>query len=147
MINSRETIYAALFSRISALKTAGTIVTASRRWKGFADVAQEMMPAIYQIQIREAVTAQKSIPSLTKMSVELYIYCWQQDETAPYSSTLNPILDAIDATLKPDNPIQQECTLDGLVSKCRVSGDIEIFEGVNEGRQIVAIVPIEIFAM
>lgn len=147
MITPRETIYAALFAKFNGL-VGTTLVTASRRWKPWSDVAAEMQPALYQMQVRETDIVQgRGIPTKYKLDVDVFIYVKQQDDTAPYSTTLNPILDALDAKLVPDDVVNNECTLGGLVQRCRITGAVEIFEGVSDGRQIVAVLPIEILAL
>ena len=170
--SKREAIYEALFAKFSSLVGAAiimtengvaimteddvdleadgvvSITTASRRWKPWSDVGPEMQPALYQMQVREtAIVQNRGIPTKYKLDVDLYIYATQQDENEPFSTTLNAILDAIDAKLVPDDPVNNECTLGGLVQRCRITGAVEIFEGVNDGRQIVAVLPIEILTV
>lgn len=138
---SREAIYAALFTKVS---TAAKFTTKSRRLKHFAQVQPGEHPAIYQIQRDEMGQAVRGIPTKWTLSVDLFIYAWQADLKAAPSQALNPLLDAIEAAFKPDTPTVNDCTLGGLVSRCGIAGKVEIFEGVGDGNQAVAIVPIDI---
>ena len=138
---SRETVYAALFARVAS---AAKFTTKSRRLKHFAQVQSGEHPAIFQIQRDEDAQITRGIPTRWNLRVDLFIYAWQSDPKAAPSQSLNPLLDAIEAALKPDNPTVNDCTLGGLVSHCRIAGKVEIFEGVADGNQAVAIVPIDI---
>lgn len=137
---TRETIYAALFAKLEAVKTAGTLVTAARRWKAPTLVAAEDQPAAFQAQVRETAQMQTGSkgPRKWKLQVEWHVYVnVGEDPAASTAEAINPILDALDAELEADP------TLGGLVQHCRVVGEIQTDEGVL-GPQGVAVMPIDI---
>ncbi len=76
------------------------------------------------------------------LQVDLYIYCSNggNDNLSP-GEVLNPLLDAIEVALAPDNIVTRKCTLGGLVQHCWIEGTVETFEGTLGDRE-VAIVPI-----
>jgi hypothetical protein len=147
MTPSREKIYAALFDKISTLSPAGSALftTVDRRLRHWSDVQIEEHPALFQSQMNEVLTQTRGIPAKHVLNVSLYVYVHteaQQDKDVVPSSLLNPLIDAIEESLAPDNS-DGTCTLGGLVSHCWIEGTIETSEGAL-GNQEVAIVPIHI---
>jgi hypothetical protein len=141
---ARETIYAALFALVSG---SSAFATSSRKLVHWSDVGPEEHPAIFQRQLDEERIQQRGLPPKIKLHVELYVYAHtlaqQLDPYVVPSQALNPLLDAIDAALAPDEPINNVLTLGGIVSHCWIEGKTENFEGVI-GDQAVAIIPISI---
>jgi hypothetical protein len=150
MIISRETLYAAIFAKFAGLTfTSGgatAFATNSRKLEHWEDVEPEGYPALFQVQAREAVKQTRGLPPAWSLELLLYIYVRtnaQQDATIIPSQLLNPILDAIDTALRPDDLKAGTCTLGGLVSHAWISGPVETSEG-NLGDLEIAVVPIEI---
>jgi hypothetical protein len=74
----------------------------------------------------------------------LYVHTGaQNDPTVVPSQLMNPLLDAIELALKPDDVAMDNCSLGGIVSHCAFSGSITIIEG-NMGDEAVAVIPINI---
>lgn len=141
---TRETVYAALFALVSG---SASFATSSRRLEHWSDVGPEEHPAIFQRELDEERISQRGVPPKVKLNVELYVYAHTlAQQLAPNvvpSQVLNPLLDAIDAALVPDDAANSVLTLGGLVSHCWIDGKTEIFEGVI-GDQAVAIIPVAI---
>ena len=58
---------------------------------------------------------------------------------------LNGLKDGIETALNPDSGVVNDCTLNGLVSHCRIAGgSIEHWEGVNDPFLAVMMIPLEI---
>ena len=96
-------------------------------------------------QVKELTQQKRGLPTQWTLGIELYLYVGtntQMDDTVTPSLLLNPILDAVDNALRPDNQVLGTCTLGGLVSHAWIAGAIETSEG-NLGSIEVAIVPIE----
>ena len=147
---SRESLYAALFAKFASLSfTSGdatTFITNSRRLKHWEEVEPEGFPCLFQVQAKETVKQVRGLPPKWGLELLLYIYVktnGQSDPTAIPSQLLNPIMDAIDTALRPDDLKSGTCTLGGLVSHAWISGPVETSEG-NLGDIEVAVVPIEI---
>ncbi|HLJ52130.1 MAG TPA: hypothetical protein VKT24_02020 [Rhizomicrobium sp.] len=136
---TREPIYAALFALLSA---AAPFVTASRRLRHWSDVGPAEQPALFVVQKSETAERRAGLPAKWRASVDVYVYAHAPDDQAAPSTSLNPLLDAIEAALAPVSAIQ---TLGGLVAHAWIAGKIETDEGVLGG-QAVAIVPVEILA-
>ena len=138
---SREAIYSALFAAVSG---AAGFVTRSRRLRHWSDVAAAEQPALFQIQKSETAKQRRGLPAQWTLAVDLFLYAHAPDELAPPASTLNPLLDAVEAALAPD-PVSGIQTLGGLVSHCWIEGKIETDEGVLGG-QAVAVIPVLLLA-
>lgn len=139
---TREPIYAALFAKLFALQTNGTVVTCSRRLRHWADCDGAMQPAIYMTQGDQVGDHQiKGSPYKWDLSVSIYVYVRVGENESP-SPAINPILDAIENALVP-KLLGTNQTLGGLCDTCYIDGTIQTFEGTL-GEQEVAIIPIKI---
>ncbi|MGA7577853.1 MAG: hypothetical protein WBW52_06815 [Desulfobaccales bacterium] len=138
----REAIYSALFALLS---TIPGIVTCSRRVRHWTDVPPAEQPALIQEQFEESARyVGRAFPAKWTLSLNLALYVnVGNDQQAAPSQTLNPLLDAVLAMLEPSGG-QEEQTLGGLVSHCRISGKVLIAEGGSLGPQAAALIPVEI---
>ena len=135
----REPIYAALLTKLNV----AAFNTASRRFRMFTDVANPDMPALFLMQKDEIATVVPGLNTVWTIQAEAAIYVSvTADPSAPPSSILNPLLDAVEAALAP-SPVTNKQTLGGLVQHCCISGPIRIDEAIN-GDVSIAIIPIEI---
>lgn len=135
----REPIAVALFAKLSAVTN---FVTVSRVLKSWGNVPQAEQPAFFLTE-GEQMAAQK--PGLGpvwnwKFDAHVYIHTGDQPGVAP-GTLINPVIDAIEAALKPDNVMTNKQTLGGLVQHCWIEGQIDTDQGVLGG-QGVAIIPI-----
>jgi hypothetical protein len=141
-VNSRETIFAALFALVSPLPA---LQTASRRLKHWTDVAPPDQPALFQAEGRQTASVVANQPTKWTFRAEFVVYVHANTaDTDDVITTLNNLVDSIVAALERE-PATGRQTLGGLVYDCRISGDIETDEG-RLGEQAVAIIPIEIIA-
>ncbi len=136
---NREAIYGALFAKVS---TSSSFLTASRRLRHWSDVGPAEQPAIFMVQKSETAQRVKGLPPKWTLSVDLFVYVHAPDDISPPASTLNPLIDAIEAALAPPIPTDNQ-TLGGLVDHVWIAGRIETDEGTL-GRQAVAIIPLNI---
>jgi hypothetical protein len=138
---SREQIFAALF----ALSQSATgFLTRSRSIEMWEKVPSEMQPALYQSEGRQ--TAEGPSQRLTKWTffAEWTVYAHAANTSGDVVTLLNTLVDALVAALDP-GPAYDAQTLGGLVTSCRIIGDIETSEG-RLGPQAVAIIPLLIIA-
>jgi len=141
---NREAVYSALFAQWQALLTNGAgFVTVSRRLDNFANVPAILQPALYQLQATEKTTPVRGIPLKRMLSLEVFVYATSADPTLPPSSVLNPLLDAVDAILKPDPITQVQNFGIAGVQHIWIEGVTKIAEGVLEN-QAIAVIPVEI---
>lgn len=136
---NRETIYAALFAQLTG---AASFLTQSRRLRHWSDVGSAEQPALFMVQKGETAHRVKGVPPKWTLTVDVFVYVHAPDDLSPPATTLNPLIDAIDASLAPIDPSSTQ-TLGGLVEHAWIAGKIETDEGVLGG-QAVAIIPIEI---
>lgn len=141
---NREQIYAELFERLKAIPG---LRTTSRKLRHWTDVDSSQQPALFQAQGRQIATPgdpARGVPTKWTFLIDVYVYARTDGDRVP-GTVMNPLLDAIEAVTKPDNPTQRVQTLGGLVERCWIEGDIETDEGTL-GDQAVAIVPFRILA-
>jgi len=144
MINSRETIYAALFGLLSA---SASFNTASRRWRPWGEVAVADQPALFQVQRKEESQTTTGQPTIWKLHVDVVIYVnTGGDMSVVAASIINPLIDAVTGLFDPNPTTFGKQTLGGLVQYARVSAAVETDEGVL-GDQAYAVIPIEILAI
>ena len=143
-MNSRESIYAALFTVAS---TAAGFVTAERKVRHWTDVGPGEMPALFLEQGKQK--AEKVPPKPTKWTLTADLIIYVADSTSgedDIATALNNLVDAVDAALAP-SPATNTQTLGGLVTDCRIQGDVEIYEGNADNRRLgIAVIPVEIIA-
>lgn len=136
---TREQVYAALFAKLQAVPG---LVTVSRRLKNVQDVQPEEFPAAFQLQERQSLKYQGSVPTRATLRASWLFYAYSSDPSVAPSTALNNLVDAACSILEPGST-QQPNTLGGLVEYTAIAGDIEVFEGVL-GDRAIAIVPVEI---
>lgn len=137
---NRESIYQALFAKLSAVSG---LKTKSRKLRHWSDVSANEQPALFQAQKTESIARTPGLNARHTLYADVYVYVKTTGTTSP-STQMNSLLDAIEAALEPDNPIKNRNTLGGLVEHCAIEGSIETDEGTL-GDQAVAIIPIVIF--
>lgn len=138
---NREPIYTALFALVSA---ATGLKTVGRRLKHFEEIGFADQPALFMVQKSETSKVTTKMPTVWTLHVDVVLYGTNsgQQSVAPMSS-LNPIVDAISASLLPSAPTMEEQTLGGLVERCRIEGEIVTDEG-SLGDQAVVVIPVTI---
>lgn len=139
---AREQIMQALFALVSG---SASFITASRRLKLWTDVPESEKPAIFQYERDDEYKgADRHLPPTVTMNVDLYVYTAPgMDSGVTPISILNPLLDAIDAALKPGPAANGRQTLGGLVSHCYIDGKVMKDPGDIDGDGI-AVIPIKI---
>jgi hypothetical protein len=135
----RETIYAALFTRLQAIPG---LVTVSRRLQHVNDVPPSAQPALFLAQTRQLADYVTGRTTFWHLHAAIYIYARDPAGQNP-GAILNPIMDGVNAALVMDNDMTNACTLGGLVHWARI-GDIETDEGTL-GEQAIARIPVEMF--
>lgn len=147
----REPIYAAVLAFFAALTlpdslgNAPAFQLATRKLKTWEDCEPEDQPALLLRQVTETAKYTKGLPTIWTCQIALCLYVHtsaQNDDAVIPSQILNPLVDLIEAALKPDDLSTNSATLGGLVSHCAISGDVQYFEGTM-GDEAVVIVPIQ----
>lgn len=136
---NREAIDAALFAKLSAIPG---FATTSRRLKHWNDVPPDQQPYLCQAMGSQSVSRVTGQPARWTINLKVYMYVTAPETESPGSS-INPLIDAVEAALEPAFAAIPVQTLGGLVEFCRISGTIETDEGTL-GMQAVAVIPIEI---
>ena len=145
---TREPVYASMFSFFSGLTAGGSPLfkTATRKPDTWENVAPEDQPALLLRQKTETAKRRKGFPTVWTLESDLLVYVHtgaQNDPSLVAAQILNPLLDAIEASIAVDDISNDACTLGGRVSHCAIEGPIEIFLG-NLGDEATAIVPLHI---
>lgn len=143
---TRETIYAALYAKSSALLGFNT---QRRRLKHWSDMNIEEFPALFQGQGEEHPSQGKGRPTVWTLRPKQYLYVHSgNDESLDPAQLLNPKLDILEGAFMPPLMVDQNRyvnTLGGLVEHCWIAG-IEMMEGVL-GPIEVAIVSFDILTL
>lgn len=143
MIN-REPIAVALLNLVSA--TAGA-VTVSRELRHFNEVQPEEMPYLCLVGGNQVVDqTTRSGPPKYLLRFDVYLYVNRKDSADPAQTLLNNMLDALEASLQPEQCFPEQTLGIGTVRHCRVNGTISTDEGTL-GDVAVAVVPIEVLAV
>jgi hypothetical protein len=140
---SRETIYAALFAKLSAISGLNR---SSRVIPNFNDIPSGDCPALVMEQGVEVPSFVRGVPSKWTLRVNVYIFAHSNDILVAPQTILNALKDKVEAALSSDVLSNTECTLGGLVSHCRISGNVEHYEGSTDRFLCACIIPIEIVA-
>jgi hypothetical protein len=147
MTPTRETVCAALLAQFKA--HPGDFVTIGRRHIPAPKLGTVLQPAIFIAStMEETKQGMRGVPGKTVMEASLIVYCQGPGidetpgaETSLAETTLNALLENIDAALAPDvNGVQ---TLGGIVQHCWVEGQVFKDPGIL-GNQAMAIVPVRI---
>lgn len=147
---TREPIYQGILAFFTALTAGGSpaFKVATRKMKHWEDVPPEDTPALLLLERTENSQRPKGLPTKWTGYVDLYLYAntgASNDPDVVPMQIINPLLDAIEASLTVDDPFNSACTLGGLVSHCAIEGDIQKFPG-SMGDDAVVIVPIAFVA-
>jgi len=143
---SRESVFQALFTLVSGALIGGqpAFVTTSRRLQQWSNVAPAQQPALFVMEGNQS--AGESGPyGLTRWELRAHLFIYARvgaDPEETPSTTLNNLVDAVEWAIL-NVPKGQAQTLGGLVSDCRIVGEVVIDEGVLD-QQALAIVPVSI---
>jgi hypothetical protein len=141
-MNVRESIMSALFTLVS---TSAGYASASRRLKLWGEVGSTDKPALFMYERDDTYANGKNYLSIVEMNVDLFIYIDAgKDQSIVPISTLNPLIDAVDAALA-TGKVNGRQTLGGLVSHCWIEGKVMKDPGDLDGDGI-AVIPIKILA-
>ena len=124
------------------------VTTFSRRWRKMENCAPEDQPFISLTPGREQPRNTQGLNGVVWVfEFVVTIYAYEPDPAAAPASRLNPIMDALEAALRPAKglPGQMQWLGDatGRIQHAWISGPVETDEGVL-GPQAIAIVPIEV---
>ena len=144
-----EAIYSALFKIVTgAISNVGQIKIQSRALRHWDDVPPAQQPAVFMTEAGfNAASAQHyNMPTIWRCHAKFYLYAqtgnqgsMKPTDEAP-SSIMNPLLRAIITAVQPQPGVKEQ-DLGGLVTMCRVQGEIITDEGML-GSQAVMIVPV-----
>ena len=146
----REAIWAALFAWFQA-KLGSQFVSMGRRHIAPPELVTALQPAFFLVGVKESHKPRpRGLP--TQLVLHGYIILYAPapvaneligQETELGATTLNTLLQVIDAALVPDDAVQAVFTIGGLVSHCWIEGDTDQDPGIFSS-QAAAILPIHI---
>ena len=111
-------------------------------------------PALYLLESHEETrNSGRGTPAIRTWFVELWL--WNKipvgdtlgvpDGTTPGATVINELIEAVEATLKPDSSETNELTLGGLVQWCRIEGQtVKVPGDINPDGQCFAAIPLKI---
>jgi hypothetical protein len=144
MQTPREQIYLALYTLLQGITDWNFV---DRQFHVITEISEGQFPAMMMCQSKEkAEVTGRGIPIRWRLLVEVVIYVDTTNdlESIP-ASLINPLIDAVELAIQPDvgNQSNLPQTLGGLVSQCRINGEIETDEGKLGARGWV-VIPVEI---
>jgi hypothetical protein len=137
----RETYYAALFTLLGSLKTAGLVKVVDRKVRLLEEMSGAELPALF-MQVGDQRVARKDGHRQVTLGAEVILYVSNPDSKLSAAIALNGLIDAVDTALKPA-PSYRFQTLGGIAEHAWIEGKIEVFDGTL-GQRAAAIVPINI---
>lgn len=120
-VTLREQVFRALFAR---MRTVPGIASYSRRFTLPAQVPPAEQPALMQWEQPEVARAQSGLPSKRTWEAWIVIVFTNPDTSVSGATIINPILDAIEIALAPDDLGRNLCSLGGLVHYARIEGTV-----------------------
>lgn len=120
----RETVYAALFTKVSAI--AG-LVKKGRNVVSVSDVDNGDFPALFMAQTHQRPTYEAGKQVIWELGADIYIYTKAKGGLVA-GQIMNPLVDGLQLALAFDNLMNNACTLGGVALKCEM-GDIDTDEG------------------
>ncbi len=150
---SREAVMAALVAKLQGAAFSApvngktTFASMSRRLKLWADTPKSQRPALFLTEHREQQSYQsEALQGRTTLNVDLFVYIDASDMNTVPAISLNIIMDAIETALKPAPTDDGRQTLGGLVSHCRIDGQVMKDPGDLDGDGLLW-VPLKIVAV
>lgn len=142
----REEAYSALFALLNPL--VGTIASGkplrvtSRRLEFAEDVPAENTPGVWQLQLDESPHAY-SFGGIAawQLNCDWYIYVTQNNETAPSTPIINPVLDAVMNVLPLSNNVDGGIGFSSQGNTCAIMlrDPIRYWEGLLNNKAVVQI--------
>jgi hypothetical protein len=141
-VATREQIMGALMTRLT---NAYSFTAVTRRNGEPVTIAAPGQPAQFILKHGEDhYRPSPNLPPRRTLSVLAMLYIdTGTDANAIPDAILNPIQDAVDVAMQPDDPSTNRCTLGGLVFSAMTKGKVINAPGDKLGKGI-AIIPIEI---
>lgn len=146
---SRESIYAALFAKLSSAMLGGVpaFLTMGRELQSQEQLNTCEKPAMFMVQIDEEWKQNISgLPYVANCKLEVYIFGAQPDTSQSAAPQLNNLVDAALAAMAPGPPPGSKQTLGGLVENVVLRGKCEYYFGLKGFVNAFALFPIEIVA-
>jgi hypothetical protein len=140
MTTDKETVYAALFSRLSMMTGMNT---KSRRVKHYDEVPQIEQPSMMMEQTNVEIAVKPGSPSKQTIRANVVLYAFDDSETGPMPA-INGLVKQVEDLMKQqpgETTPWKTTTLSGSVYSAQVTS-ID-FSGGNVGTQGVAVVGIE----
>lgn len=148
-MNSREAIYAALFAQLQTTNAnlapgAPRIQTFARRFVPTSRV--DLQPALLMVEFGEEHEFRViGVPSKVTLTAQAFIYTRDgADPNAISATSLNRLLDSIEAALNPVFPAEQ--TLGGLVRWARIARRQTVYDAVQDVTQVTTTLEIQMLA-
>ncbi|MDE2467770.1 MAG: hypothetical protein KGL35_03270 [Bradyrhizobium sp.] len=116
---TREAVFSALFTKMQAISL---FATASRRMTLPQQIQPGNLPAIMIWEQPEHTKITTGQPAIREWEAWIVVVFKNTDKSIPGATILNPMIDAVEAALAPDDIGRNVNTLGGLVWYCRIDG-------------------------
>jgi hypothetical protein len=143
MPTTREQAVAALFN---VLKASSEFITSGRRNTNPEGLDPSMTPALFLVEDSDKWDRSSGYNNLAKREMKLYAIVYSDvgtNDSAVPNTIINDALDAIEASMVPDDQINGTFTLGKLVQSVTIDGESQRSSGDTTGKAL-AVVPIRI---
>lgn len=151
---ARELVWTALFNLLSPLSSFSTTSRRVQLAQDGTPLVPIDQPALFLVEGHETtINDRRGVPPKHLLQAGIWIWAkipdglraGQPDQTTPGATVLNPLLDAVETALAPDDVTQNVLTLGGLVSHCWIEGEtVKVVGDLNPDGQCFAAMPIRI---
>ncbi len=153
ILSSREAIMTALVNLLAGVFFQGSVngrttwTGVYRRLKLWNDVAKADRPVLFVTQHGDTTGySSASLPAKVTMDVDLFVYIDSSDPNAIPATSLNIILEAVEAAIAPQPGPGGMQTLGGLVQHVRREGKAVMDPGDIDGDGLL-LIPLKIFTL
>lgn len=130
---TRENVALAILSVLAPLGPTGnnTFLSVARGAAQAQDIGKGLQPALRLFKppgIAEKWSPGTKIPAVRTWEYGLLIYC-RSDKSTVWETVANPLIEAVEGILAPDNVAENRLSLGGLVWDCRLDGEALVGQG------------------
>ena len=121
----------------ATLNSQPTFQSVSRKLLMWTNVP--VQPAAFVTKYLESsVGKSDTLPRIRSFNYRIFVFMQSGDDTSGNASSIDDLLDSVELVFTP-SPVTGKLTLGGLVSHCRIDGQIVIDPGDLDGQALITI--------
>lgn len=141
---TREQVFDALAARLAGV-VSGTVSRRMALPSELANLGFTLPCALIWEQPEDTKVAGRGLPAKRTWAAWVVVYFKNPTRSTAGATIINPILDALEVALAPDDVVNNVLTLGGLVSHCWIEGTTTVATGDTDAQGFGgAVVPVKI---